>query len=76
MDLKVATRTTRDRWTVELRIPLNAFGPAALDNAIWGFNVTRLDAARQEFSTWSGAKGNAYDPLSLGNLAFPVTDGR
>ena len=76
MDLKVATRSARDRWTVELRIPLSAFGPAAFDNAIWGFNVTRFDAARQEFSTWSGAKGNAYDPLSLGNLALPFIAGR
>ncbi|MCH7838806.1 MAG: DUF4091 domain-containing protein, partial [Planctomycetes bacterium] len=76
VDLKVATRSMRNRWTVELRIPLSAFGPAAFDNAIWGFNITRWDAARQEFSTWSGAQGNAYDPLSLGNLAFPVLDSR
>ena len=76
VDLKVATRSMHNRWTVELRIPLSAFGPAAFDNAIWGFNITRWDAARQEFSTWSGAQGNAYDPLSLGNLAFPVIDSR
>lgn len=71
-DLRVATRMTDERWTVELRIPLAAFGDVAMDSAIWGFNVTRFDASSGQFSTWSGAVGNAYDPLSLGNLFLPV----
>ena len=54
-----------------MRIPFEAFNEDGVGHAIWGFNVTRFDAARQSFSTWSGARGNAYDPLSLGNLYLP-----
>ena len=54
-----------------MRIPLSSFGDAARDAAVWGFNVTRFNAPDQQFSTWSGAIGNAYDPLSLGNLYLP-----
>ncbi len=71
-DVEVASRVEGDRWTAELRIPLEAFGDQfETEGAIWGFNVTRYDAAGQQFSTWSGASGNAYDPLSLGNLYLP-----
>ena len=71
VDIEVATAATPQRWTAELRIPLKAVSAEGHDHAIWGFNITRWDAARQEFSTWSGAVGNAYDPLSLGNLYLP-----
>ena len=70
-DVAVATGIGPDGWNVELRIPLEALGPEAAPPAIWGFNLTRFDAAHQEFSTWSGAGCNAYDPLSLGNLYLP-----
>ena len=70
-DLDVATRASSERWTAELRIPLAAFSRGDTHGEVWGFNITRLDAAGQEFSTWSGAVGNAYDPLSLGNLIIP-----
>jgi len=71
VDIEVATAATPQRWTAELRIPLKAVSPEGHDHAVWGFNITRWDASRQEFSTWSGAVGNAYDPLSLGNLYLP-----
>jgi hypothetical protein len=70
-DLDVATGVYEDRWAVELRIPLRSFEAPATEHTVWGFNITRFDASRQEFSTWSGASGNAYDPLSLGNLYLP-----
>ena len=70
-DIDVATGVFPDRWTVELRIPLASFEDAAPEHTVWGFNITRYDASRQEFSTWSGASGNAYDPMSLGNLYLP-----
>ncbi len=70
-DIDVATRDAPDRWMAELRIPLSAFGHGEAHGEIWGFNITRLDAASREFSTWSGAVENAYDPLSLGNLILP-----
>jgi len=71
VDIEVATAASAQRWTAELRIPLRAIISEGYDQTVWGFNLTRWDAARQEFSTWSGAAGNAYDPLSLGNLFLP-----
>ena len=71
-DVEVATRTTDGRWVAEVRIPLRSFGnQPTSDGAVWGLNVTRFDFQAQEYSTWSGATGTAYDPLSLGNLLFP-----
>ncbi|HNQ24523.1 MAG TPA: DUF4091 domain-containing protein [Phycisphaerae bacterium] len=48
-----------------------AAGATGATAVIWGFNIARFDASRQEFSTWSGAAHNAYDPLTLGNLLLP-----
>lgn len=70
-DAEIATGVAAGRWTVEMRIPLAAFGEGGARQTIWGFNVTRFDLEHQEFSTWSGASPNAYDPLSLGNLYLP-----
>ncbi len=71
VDLDVAVRSEDDQWMAELRIPLAAFGVDAARRSVWGFNVTRFDADSEEFSTWSAAAGNAYDPVSLGNLWLP-----
>jgi hypothetical protein len=57
-------------WTAEASIPLSAFPNAALHDTVWGFNVTRFDRSRQEYSNWAGAVGNTYDPRSLGNLTI------
>ena len=71
VDIVVSAQALKDRWNVEMRIPLESFDVDEAEHTIWGFNVTRFDVVRQEFSTWSGASGNAYDPLSLGNLYLP-----
>lgn len=60
-----------DGWSVEMSIPWTAFGDALPRPAIWGFNVTRWEPQEQEFSSWSGASPNVYDPISLGNLYVP-----
>ena len=65
---RVAVTVGRDAWVVELAIPLDAFDPQTRRNNYWGLNVTRLDARRGEYSSWSGARGNCYSPQSLGNL--------
>ncbi|MCO6436490.1 MAG: DUF4091 domain-containing protein [Phycisphaerae bacterium] len=65
-----ATRKEPPRWTAELRIPLSAFGSPAV-RTIWGINVTRMHGAAEEFSSWAPASGNAYDPLTLGNMLLP-----
>ena len=70
-DVSAAVKVHSDRWVAEVRIPRSAFGPPSPARQIWGLNITRFDLARQEFSNWAGATGNAYDPLSLGNLALP-----
>ena len=70
-DLRSATRVSDGRWTAELRIPISSFDSPLTESAAWGINVTRFDPSHEEFSTWSGAVGNAYDPLSLGNLYWP-----
>ncbi len=72
VDFDYATSIQNDRWIAEVRVPLAAFPPEIpTRQIIWGFNVARFDGHSQEFSTWSGAVGNAYDPLSLGNLLLP-----
>lgn len=71
VDIKVATAASSQRWTAEIRVPLRDISLEGHTQTVWGFNLTRWDASRQEFSTWSGAVGNAYDPLSLGNLFLP-----
>ena len=71
VDIEIATRVTPKRWSVEMRIPLSAFGVGGMSPTTWGFNITRFDLEAQEFSTWAGAVRNAYDPASLGNLYIP-----
>ncbi len=65
---RVAVAVEREAWVVELAVPLAAFPAEARRERIWGVNVTRLDAARGEYSSWSGARGTCYLPATLGNL--------
>ena len=65
---RVAARVESNAWVVELSLPLAALGRGAVENGIWGLNITRLDARRGEYSSWSGARGQCYSPQSLGNL--------
>ncbi len=67
---RVAVSTEDDAWVVEAAVPLASLGDAALRNRVWGCNVTRLDARRGEYSSWSGAHGYTYAPHRLGNLVL------
>ncbi len=67
---RVAVRSAPNEWTVELAVPLASLGPGAAENRIWGANVTRLDARRGEYSSWSGARRHCYAPERLGNLVI------
>ncbi len=71
-DVELGTQIRNDRWMVELRIPWSSFDGAVRDNAVWGLNLTRFDRAAQQYSNWSGAAINAYDPMSLGNVFIPA----
>jgi hypothetical protein len=70
-DIETGVRAEGDRWVAEVRIPLEAFAGVGERQRVWGVNMTRFNASRQEFSNWAGAVGNAYDPLSLGNIIIP-----
>ncbi len=67
-EARAATARGRSAWFVELAIPLAAFGPAAQRGNIWGCNITRLDAERGEYASWSGTTTTCYLPLTMGNL--------
>jgi len=67
---RVAVRHEPRSWIVEVAVPLDSFGPAARRNRVWGCNITRLDARRGEYSSWSGASEYAYLPQALGNLVL------
>lgn len=71
VDIDVATAVFDDRWTAEIRIPFSAFGAVPIRHTIWGLNLTRFDLTAQEYSNWSGAAPNPFDPLSIGNLYLP-----
>lgn len=75
-DIEVASQLGGGRWTVEMRIPWAAFEGIARSNRVWALNVTRFDESNLEYSTWSGATGTAYDPLSLGSLFLPALPAR
>lgn len=68
---QVAVQVERDAWVMELALPLAALGSGAQDTVAWGCNVTRLDARRGEYSSWSGTRGHCYLPYRLGNLLLP-----
>jgi hypothetical protein len=65
---RVSVSLDPDAWVLELAVPVDSFGPQARRNPYWGLNVTRLDARRGEYSSWSGARGHCYAPSALGNL--------
>jgi hypothetical protein len=67
---QVAVSVQPEAWVVEVAVPVASLGPSAARNRIWGCNVTRLDARRGEYSSWSGARGYTYLPHLLGNLVL------
>lgn len=70
VDARVAVLINREAWTVELALPLEALRLREQAQPVWGVNIARLDARRGEYSSWSGAVGDCYRPIALGNLLF------
>lgn len=58
-------------WVTEIAIPLSSLGASRSSGGIWGVNITRLDARRGEYSSWSAARRHAWNPQTLGNLILP-----
>lgn len=66
-----ATRND-EQWTVEMRVPFEAFGSAGReDGAVWGINFNRHRAADKEVSNWAHLPpGGNHQPDHFGNLLF------
>ena len=58
-------------WTAEIALSLESFEPQGSRNAVWGFNLARLEPLRGEYSDWARAQRYCYDPASFGNLVWP-----
>lgn len=67
-EARVAVRQEQNAWTVEVAIPVASLGAGARFNRVWGCNITRCDARRGQYSSWSGARGFCYASDLLGNL--------
>lgn len=65
VEAKLDDTSQKDRWTVEMRIPLKAL---AGKPGVWGVNFGRFNARLGEYSSWSGARRYLYSPASLGNM--------
>lgn len=63
----VSVKQSSDLWTVEIAIPLEAFGDQG-KAALWGINFTRFATQGGEASSWSGAPRYFYDPRNLGTM--------
>jgi len=61
---------TDTAWTVELAIPLDAFGPEGRSR-IWGINFARFSTRSFESSSWASGMRQLYDVKNLGMLALP-----
>jgi len=61
-------------WTLELAIPLEAFGDDA-KATLWAVNFTRFATQGAEASSWSGAPRYFYDPRNLGTMLVPPESG-
>lgn len=69
-DVRYACTVSSDVWTTEVAIPLRAFGSVRGIGPVWGFNVTRYDTRRGEYTNWAWAARYCYNPRSMGNLVW------
>ncbi len=68
---RLAAKTTKTEWIVELRIPKSAFGVGG-KQTIWGLNIMRFSPKTAEASSWVRAGRHFYSPSNLGTLfVFP-----
>jgi len=70
-DVRVAPARHERAWTVEVSIPLSAFGRAARASKRWAINFARYQPRLGEYSSWSGARRYFYNTRSFGNLKWP-----
>ena len=63
----VAVAKAASAWSVEMAVPLAAFGPAGAEG-LWRVNFTRYSVQGAEASGWSGVGRHFYDPRNLGTM--------
>jgi hypothetical protein len=64
----VAVHRGAKAWTIEVAIPLQAFGPQVARNAFWGLNVCRFAPQGRESSSWAACDRYYYHPRNLGTM--------
>jgi hypothetical protein len=64
---RVAVAKLKDAWSVEMRIPLTAFGGGRLPE-VWGINFARFATVGAEASNWAEAPRYFYDSRNLGTM--------
>jgi hypothetical protein len=70
VDARTAVGRDENHWTVELSLPLEAFGDRGQADH-WAVNFARFTPAGSEASSWTGAPRHFYDPDDLGTLYIP-----
>jgi hypothetical protein len=66
--IEVATHVLGDRWQVELKIPLSAFGTSSVEGAAWGINFQRWHRRLRTVSQFQSPF--RFDSDSMGLLRF------
>ncbi|OGV61656.1 MAG: hypothetical protein A3K19_15245 [Lentisphaerae bacterium RIFOXYB12_FULL_65_16] len=70
-DCQWAARIEKDRWTAEMRLPLDQFGYGATPGGMLHINLARnVQGAKPEISTWLSSLGAHADPMNRGILVF------
>ncbi len=73
VEASVAVGTWAGGWTVELAIPLSAFGPAS-SSRLWAVNFMRFAPQSGEATSWAAVARHFYEPRNLGTMyVLPVT---
>lgn len=69
-DASVATSAGTKSWTVELAIPLAAFGARVTAGDAWRLNLCRSEKPHAEASCWSPTGGAFHTPDAFGVIRF------
>jgi len=73
----LAAKILEDRWVFEMRIPYGAINYSREDDLTWGFNVSRSNPSRDEFSWWSFNPTDSFRPHNFGHATeFHLADTR
>ncbi|MBT3376440.1 MAG: DUF4091 domain-containing protein [Lentisphaerae bacterium] len=71
--LQVATTRGLKGWSAEIAVPFEALDLSLATGDLWGLNVVRHDASRQEVTTWS--LGGVSNPRRFGSVTLETDMG-